>query len=346
MQDDAPLSQIVDINPLLATTIVDITAQSDEISLTQQLVQHFHKLVPVRDVHYYQLVQTAEGGGGDITKWFIVDPLDRDRRMRPVTDIDGIPACLEHGEQVAISRLDTNQARAVYPVRSSSNLMGFLTVDWLGDTPHSASLITFLLDIFSNQALLITSKERDSLTKLYNRQVFNNRILNVVETASHSRKRLTDQTTKQFCLGMLDIDHFKRVNDQHGHLMGDEVLVLFARLMRRNFRFVDQLFRYGGEEFIVILHEVTEEEAFNTFERMRRNIETFIFPGVGKVTTSIGFAHIHENEVPATLIEKADRALYYAKQHGRNSIQCFQTLVAEGKLSDINRASDDIEMWK
>ncbi|MDI6829857.1 MAG: sensor domain-containing diguanylate cyclase [Actinomycetota bacterium] len=128
---------------------------------------------------------------------------------------------------------------------------------------------------------------------------------------------------------MLDIDYFKNYNDRHGHLRGDEVLRLLAGLLMQNTRDVDSVFRYGGEEFSVIIPEVEKREAMAMAERIRRVIQDHVFPFEedqpgGNLTVSMGVANLPEDAFDAEeLIDMADRALYHAKQSGRNRVCAY-----------------------
>jgi diguanylate cyclase (GGDEF)-like protein len=131
---------------------------------------------------------------------------------------------------------------------------------------------------------------------------------------------------------MIDVDHFKRVNDSFGHLFGDEVLLRMGDLMRKTFRGGDRLFRFGGEEFVVILNAQDEALAATSFNRFRISVENHEFPQVGKVTCSIGFTAVTNRDVPTDVVGRADEALYYAKESGRNQVRCYERLVAEGAI--------------
>jgi diguanylate cyclase (GGDEF)-like protein len=122
---------------------------------------------------------------------------------------------------------------------------------------------------------------------------------------------------------MLDVDHFKDVNDHLGHLGGGAVLRDLARLLREGVREVDAVGRYGGEEFVLLLPETGYDEAVLTAERLRQRVEHHAFPAgerAIRVTVSLGVASFPAGpaDSAATLIREADRALYRAKQEGRN----------------------------
>ncbi len=125
---------------------------------------------------------------------------------------------------------------------------------------------------------------------------------------------------------MLDIDHFKDVNDRHGHQAGDEVLITVADLIQLNVRPVDMVCRYGGEELAVILPETDEQGTHMVAERIRSTVEDSITTtpqgDMVHVTVSIGFATFpRHGDTAAGLIHAADQALYAAKQEGRNLVR-------------------------
>lgn len=158
----------------------------------------------------------------------------------------------------------------------------------------------------------------DDLTGLYNSRHLK-RVLG--EEAKRSLRY-----GRSFSFIMLDIDFFKLYNDQHGHLRGDEVLRILAGLLLQNTRDVDVVFRYGGEEFSVIIPEVSKQEAFTMAERIRRVVQDHVFPfeedQPGRnLTVSMGIAGFPEDAGESEeLIDNADRALYRAKLNGRNRV--------------------------
>jgi len=129
---------------------------------------------------------------------------------------------------------------------------------------------------------------------------------------------------------MLDIDHFKSINDSMGHLFGDEVLLLLAQQMTESFRDNDLLFRYGGEEFAMVLMDITPEQAQQTLDRFRKKIANHKFPNISQVTVSIGYTHFDTSLTMDELISQADNSLYYCKTTTRNTVYCYQDLVAQG----------------
>jgi diguanylate cyclase (GGDEF)-like protein len=125
----------------------------------------------------------------------------------------------------------------------------------------------------------------------------------------------------QFAAILMDIDHFKHVNDTHGHAVGDVVLKEMGRIARESTRDADALARYGGEEFVIVCRHSTLVGAVETAERIREAIAKHFFPVAGHLTASFGVAACCEDDTAATLLERADAALYRAKALGRNRVE-------------------------
>ena len=100
-----------------------------------------------------------------------------------------------------------------------------------------------------------------------------------------------------------------------------------------SFRQRDRLFRFGGEEFVVLLRQVNHEDALAALERFRVQVSEHIFPQVGQITASVGFAMIHPADTPNAVLGYADEALYYAKGQGRNQVHCYERLIESGALA-------------
>lgn len=157
----------------------------------------------------------------------------------------------------------------------------------------------------------------DSLTGLYNRRVILHRL--------NERIKYVRRYGEELSLIMLDIDHFKKVNDQYGHLIGDGVLEEIAVLVQRNIRGTDDVGRYGGEEFIIILLKTGLSSAVDVAERVRKTIEAVEMKdsegNVFSVTVSEGVSSYKRAEDERSLISRADDALYRAKENGRNRVE-------------------------
>ena len=145
-------------------------------------------------------------------------------------------------------------------------------------------------------------------------------------TGAANRRRLETylaETNAPFSIIMMDIDHFKKVNDTYGHGVGDEVLRHFARVVQKSIRPDDLLARYGGEEFTVVCR-ASLEQAARVAERIRGSIESApakTSAGAIKITANFGVAEYREGDTPESVKERADQALYRAKQSGRNRVE-------------------------
>lgn len=153
----------------------------------------------------------------------------------------------------------------------------------------------------------------DGLTGLKNRRFF-------IEKLEEYLSQYT-QTNNPFSLLMFDMDHFKLVNDTHGHLIGDKVLMQFAKLITDFFPKENTIARYGGEEFVVIMPCTDEEKSIHVAELLRRAIQSAEWE-MDKiaVTVSIGVATSNLNETTTSILAKADKALYCSKENGRNKV--------------------------
>jgi diguanylate cyclase (GGDEF)-like protein len=174
-------------------------------------------------------------------------------------------------------------------------------------------------EIERNTNMLMEKSKRDSLTSLLNHGEFHNIFKTELERASRYQRPLS--------LLMLDIDHFKSVNDNYGHPAGDKVIQAIGSVLSKGLRPSDVAARYGGEEFTIILPETEKEKAFYLAERIRNSIAGTQMPlgrnGIISVTVSIGIAAFAENgTLTEDIIEAADQALYKAKKLGRNRTQC------------------------
>lgn len=217
-------------------------------------------------------------------------------------------------------------------------------------TPATIDLLQSILLTYQNLLSLLDYGERDSLTELLNRKTFDGAFFKATaDQSAHPPEDMPERRHESpsagVWLAVLDIDHFKRVNDNFGHLIGDEVLLLMARLMRGNFRFHDQLYRFGGEEFVILMRCDSVEHAEGALQRLREKVQAYAFPQVGTITVSMGVSSLLPNDTPSSAFGRADKAVYYAKEHGRNQVCNYQTLVAEGKLAEQVADEMDVDLF-
>jgi len=181
-------------------------------------------------------------------------------------------------------------------------------------------IVHYRKSIKEQQAQLEHLAREDALTGLPNRRHFDERFQEEWRRAVRYGHPLS--------LLMCDIDHFKRVNDLHGHVYGDVVLKAVGRALLRGSRASDVLARYGGEEFVVLLCEASIDQAKAVAERLRAAIKDLPFAsstGTFRVTVSIGVATVVDGELadPTQLLAEADEALYAAKRLGRDRVECY-----------------------
>jgi diguanylate cyclase (GGDEF)-like protein len=164
-----------------------------------------------------------------------------------------------------------------------------------------------------NEATIRELMQTDSLTGVGNRRRLDESLIAEVERSQRYHHSL--------CLLITDMDHFKDVNDHHGHALGDEVLKRFALLLREHCRQSDLVARFGGEEFVILLPDTSLENAVACAERIRQRLESQPLVGrVGRVTASFGVAMLAKQEDGADLMRRADQALYRSKKEGRNRV--------------------------
>ena len=159
--------------------------------------------------------------------------------------------------------------------------------------------------------------ERDALTGAYNRMKFDQ----LLKTALSAHQRYAHP----FSIVLCDIDHFKRINDAHGHLAGDAVLKQFTTLLQSQTRATDQLARWGGEEFVVLLPMAELAEATSAAEKLRQAIVADHWPAIKQITASFGVAAHERHESADALLDRVDAALYKAKENGRNRVYADET---------------------
>ncbi|MCY3020007.1 MAG: sensor domain-containing diguanylate cyclase [Planctomycetota bacterium] len=209
------------------------------------------------------------------------------------------------------------------PLLADQRPLGVLRIRRSGegwDGPEAEALEEVLLESAKHMALALKKDEddrkaiTDGLTGLYIKSHFLAKLEELRAEAA--------ATGNSFCLVMCDIDHFKKVNDSHGHLSGDMVLKGVAAVLRRGLRSGDIAFRYGGEELALLLRTSSLEMALQTAERLRLAVQAAALRGEKgqpvAVTISLGVAHYEQGMTAEELISRADQALYASKQGGRN----------------------------
>ncbi len=327
-----------EIEASLLMSALELTANKDYVSLTKSFIQFLHR-VPV-----FLIARVYEVHGRDSFK--VDSPKTETLILKEVINILNKPFPVEEGIKnfPRKSRLDqslsekTNDGliQITFPIETDSPLERILVIKSLPLSEDHQRIVLFALKIYGNLLTIIDDKDRDRLTGLLNRHTFDNQLSHIIEFSQQQATLDRGKSQQTSWLAILDIDHFKKVNDEFGHMAGDEVLLLFSRIMDECFRYTDILFRYGGEEFVVILNNSSRDGATFALERFREAVESFLFPKVGRVTVSIGFIQLYADNTPGALIEEADKALYHAKNTGRNRVISYLDLLEEtGEMGSI-----------
>jgi diguanylate cyclase (GGDEF)-like protein len=298
----------------LFDAVQQLASLLDPVMVRQRLMEFVRSIIGKGTIHYF---------AGAAPR----DPMDRwlmERKLSLlVTDLaqDGRFKALRAG----------NEVRSVLaaPILVERQLVGIVRLNGFEPQMFSVADLRILeaLSLMASLALenlqllakLQEGAVRDNLTGLYTRKFFDERVAEEILQAGRFQT--------EFCLLMMDIDHFKRYNDTYGHAAGDQVLVRFAQVLGRLVRPVDILARYGGEEFVLILPQTSLVQARGMAETIRQTIAAEVFQfgqdatTQERVTVSIGLSHFpQEATIASQLLRVADYRLYQAKEGGRNRV--------------------------
>jgi len=329
-------------------SIIEVTAHADRDRLKTALVSTIHELLPIDQVALFEFLPNEQGI--DVLMEFKMGPDGLEKgglcRAGNLTNLRNIPiyqSCLASRDEVMEPAGDGRFRYARPVIDAKDSVVG--VVEFFGRELGGTDryLLTALLRLYHNYLRILDESEKDSLTGLLNRRTFDRNLVKILDEegiyddsgltalVKGPMRRCRSDDCRNW-LAVIDVDHFKRINDNYGHLYGDEVLLLLSGVMRHSFRAYDKLFRFGGEEFVIVLKETDERCAVRALERFRSAVQSFDFPQVGTVTISIGYVEVLADDMPTEVVARADEALYYAKSNGRNQIQSYSELVAAGKL--------------
>lgn len=314
-------------------TVADVAGERDLSNVRRSLLQSVTDLLNTDGVAFCSL--SSE---------------DKDQRETPFHIRLGADTLSMLGEgRSVLLEVDGGAPVRLYPVSRDEAL----AVRFCGNTDGAdeGRVIQALVRLYINFKDLLAASEQDRLTGLLNRRSFDAQLARVAEAsmgvpapAPRSEGAADAEGVLYYWLALFDVDHFKSINDRYGHLFGDEVLLLLARLLRQCFRGEDRCFRYGGEEFAAILAPTTLQGALKATERLRKLVESYAFPRVGQVTISVGCAALTPGLGAMDVIDRADRSLYDAKHGGRNRVVCAPL---PGAANDVQeqRAFGDVELF-
>ncbi|KQQ32669.1 diguanylate cyclase [Duganella sp. Leaf126] len=335
--------------------MVDMTGHRDHAMLDISVISAVHELaracrtriltVATLRGHIFVRPRSEIVGDGAAA---MIELSDLQQPGEPIDHYPVLAGCLARHDTSAAMQGDDGEHTLWLPI-------------WLGDKadtcleivspapydPAAIQMIGGVVSVYRNFQNLLDYSERDSLTGLLNRKTFDDQLAKMLAASADQdvlplpddQERRSHGEQERQWLAVVDVDHFKHVNDRFGHLYGDEVLILISNLLNTSFRAQDRVFRFGGEEFVVLLRSTTLDNTRKIIERFRQNVASHDFPQVGKVTVSVGFVSITAFEPPVIVLGRADQALYYAKSHGRNLVCHYDELLSEGLLHST--ASND-----
>jgi diguanylate cyclase (GGDEF)-like protein len=324
----------------LMSSIIQLTSQRDRHGLETSLVHIIHDLIENGNITLYRILPSGKEAVPVIrclSEGIVIEYTGFGQALLNILPLSKNPLWQQSCDTLMVSHnFAHSRFSTIYPIIGGRHVVGLLEIiapAELNDTQKS--IINGLLQVYRNYITLLDDSERDMLTGLMNRKTFGKYYDRMIEAgqallpseticdklaADEDRRSLIHTGTAHEWIAMIDIDFFKKINDKFGHLYGDEVLLLLARIMESTFRSSDGLFRFGGEEFVVMLGKTTQYDAINVFERFRQAVADYIFPTVGRVTVSLGVAVLSSTENKEIVLERADKALYQAKETGRNKV--------------------------
>ncbi|APW43655.1 GGDEF domain-containing protein [Rhodoferax saidenbachensis] len=347
--------------PTITEHIIRLTDHRDRDLLELTLSKALIDLLPIQRVVIARVV-SEEG----VKRWLEIATLDHKGGGKVVdplrVDFHGLPLiddnrerfnCLMSRDRVDFAWAGEDGPRINYlPLFADSRMEeeGVIEIHSafaLGDAQMGA--IADVLHVFRNMYNLLAYSDRDALTGLLNRKslddTFYSAVLEELDEGAQAQSRAQDATVApgqerrhrvppNYWLGTVNVDNFGILSDKGGHLIAEEVLLLVARIMNNTFRTYDRIYRFGGEQFAVLMHCPDEALVLAAFERFRANMEKFNFPQVGRVTASAGFTRITADDSPSTALERTERAVDYAQHNGYNKVFSHGDLVRKGLFGD------------
>lgn len=334
--------------------MLDVTGHRDHQLLERSILTAIRQMT---DAHTARVLGLEASFGKTILRahaWYLPggdvmvqdDCLPSHQPEEPLEDYPVLLRCIETMASHLAETMADGACRLWFPIWMEGKVTScFEIIRATTFSRKKLDLLEGMLGVYRNFVGLLEYSETDSLTGLLNRKTFekhfsrNNRSGKAEPEVIKEPNRRHEAANARQWLAVVDIDHFKRINDTFGHLYGDEVLILLAQLMRASFRAQDRIFRFGGEEFVVLIYSATLDNVLTAVERFRQNVERHRFPQVGLVTVSLGFTDYSPEESPVEILGHADRALYYAKTHGRNQVWHYGALIEQGLL-DLEGAAE------
>jgi diguanylate cyclase (GGDEF)-like protein len=296
------------------------------------------------DQRWLEVARLDAKGGGKV-----VDPMRVDFSVLPrMDDAPDRLKCLLGREVVEIAWAGAEGPRIyMLPLFSDTRKDDAGVIEIHSDAMLSEIdllMVGQLRRIYRNMYALLEYSDRDALSGLLNRKSLDDAFYSAVleeldgvtgEPRNAGSPNGEDQERRHrvptnYWLGSAIVDGFGLINEKHGHLIAEEVLLLVARVMNNTFRTYDRIYRFGGEHFGVLMHCPDEALVLAAFERFRVNVEKFNFPQVGRLTVSCGFTPVLADDSPSSALEKTERAVDFAQRSGCNRVCSHIGLVRRG----------------
>ncbi len=345
-----------------ALQIVSALSQAQEREELDVQLTHVLKemLRPATASHYrlipyggeFRVLLGVELRRGSV-KPLVARPWDPDA-LPKLTGRADLHRCYMEQAVVRVPGATGRRPRSLFPAFGGSEITGI--VELMLDRPltqEQERLVLLVLTLYRNQLTMIDYAQRDTHTGLLNRKTLEASFSNLIPVVNGQKqydnrvpflgRRRPPNVGQKYWIALLDIDRFKQINDAFGHTFGDEVLLLLANILRGSFRIHDQLYRFGGEEFVIMLDRTEDAHAKHVFERVREKVEKYPFPQMLGVTVSLGYSEIQPNDTPTLAFSRADTALYHAKEHGRNQVWRYEDLLDRGLIEE-KRLSVGLEL--
>ncbi|MCK6261813.1 GGDEF domain-containing protein [Vibrio sp. ZSDE26] len=320
--------------------VVEITEQTNSISLAHCVIATLAEMAPIKSIHLFHYIGhhshliaavRREEKLGEEPEFHWLQEQDQEL----ADDFDH-----EMSETVVEKRAE-DEHWCTFPIQIDDTSSARFIIVMTGPPQEFELLINGFCQIYKNYLIILHESERDELTGLYNRKMMEQKLTQSYESLSNGE--FNEEYSPR--VAILDIDKFKSINDTHGHLIGDEVLLTFSQQMQQYFSGEELLFRFGGEEFVVLFPRTKLNEAEEKLEGFRQHIEQYNFPQVPFVTFSAGLCSVLPTDFIPSILDHADKALYYAKDNGRNKVCNYHQLKQEGIFNDDDDSDSDVELF-
>ncbi|WP_335917164.1 GGDEF domain-containing protein [Shewanella chilikensis] len=318
-------------------SVVQLTEQRQLDSLAESLVSTVSQMLSIDEVCILDVDKLTKRKGG----------LDGQRNVSSASLAVSVKLCIEQQREICFSN-GLHQELAV-PIIINDKLTKVLLVSAPLLTEQDRVLLRGFAKVYENYFHIVVESETDSLTNLLNRKAFLPQLYSSVEIAcdllqeqAQASQDADEELKLWICI--FDIDYFKKINDTFGHLYGDEVLLQVSALMKQVFNPQDLMFRFGGDEFVILPAPRSRRALIELCQEFTQNLAQLQQERLGGVRISMGIVGIDPRVDPGTLLNQADNALYFVKGNGRNQVAFYGQLLAEGKLQRPE-IEDDIELF-